>query len=860
MNRLIRRLLAKVTNLEERVNQLGQWHEGVVTAIGTNVVSVRLLKSTDEGSVVVEANYPGFYAPTVNDRVIVQEWGIGRSDSGSGAFLVTAAVKPHGAAAGGGGGVTDHGNLTGLADDDHPQYATNTDLSNHEADTTSVHGIADTSVLLTTSHTAAADPHTGYVLESLVDAKGDLIVGTANDTVNRLAVGAFGEALTVNTLDTPGIEWSRVRPHYGPELRRWHADLGMAHSQAVNVLLIGDSVGAGSNADSAAAPYTGPGPGAWAKTFLRRLQQSHGAGRGSQYLAANWIFLPSNGHNWSHSADVTGTTNGGLGRWAVNIGANTSTYIETVQDCDRFHIYYPAGLLGGMGAFNVIVDGVTLATVTPPGTGGTWDQVFDSGDLGPGRHTIRLQCSTTGANGPLIEGGIFFNGDYQKGVHLFNGSHGGETSAFFADPSQETWASRVGTMAPSLVIYAMGLNDLTLGTTITNFKANINYALNLIRTNTTNDPSEVILIPHAHAYDDAGAGYVEHPESDWLPYRTAMYEVASARGAAVLDTYHLFGYAKDSADTADLFSGGIDEIHLNERGHRALGMLAADYLSGGLSGAVGPARLVMPSVAPETPPSGFADLHFEPFAGKLTPMVRGNIGADSVAGFPFTKTYVTNQPGTAAMNHDGLDALGSSTGTVTVATANAFAPGGVSYASGAVSGNSAGQGDSGAPWYIGSSDWAFGSGFFAYFQVVLLSTTATRVFFGLTSGTAASTVTGTDPGNHHIGFTFQSGTANWQVSSRDGTTNTKIDTGHLATVNQPVELCLWVPTKGTAINWSTRSLDIQPTYYAATHKVGNKTANLPGQTTTMRRAWYVATTEAAAKTLKVVRAYLETDR
>jgi hypothetical protein len=32
-------------------------------------------------------------------------------------------LKP---AAGGGGGVTDHGALTGLADDDHPQYLNNT--------------------------------------------------------------------------------------------------------------------------------------------------------------------------------------------------------------------------------------------------------------------------------------------------------------------------------------------------------------------------------------------------------------------------------------------------------------------------------------------------------------------------------------------------------------------------------------------------------------------------------------------------------------------------------------------------------------------------------------------------------------
>jgi hypothetical protein len=45
----------------------------------------------------------------------------------------------------GGPGETDHGALTGLGDDDHPQYATDTDL---------------------TTHAGAADPHTGYQKES----------------------------------------------------------------------------------------------------------------------------------------------------------------------------------------------------------------------------------------------------------------------------------------------------------------------------------------------------------------------------------------------------------------------------------------------------------------------------------------------------------------------------------------------------------------------------------------------------------------------------------------------------------------------------------------------------------------------
>jgi hypothetical protein len=71
-------------------------------------------------------------------------------------------------------GVTDHGALTGLADDDHTQYHTNargdarywqlsTDLATqaelnaHEADTTSVHGIVDTANLVLANDSRLTD-------------------------------------------------------------------------------------------------------------------------------------------------------------------------------------------------------------------------------------------------------------------------------------------------------------------------------------------------------------------------------------------------------------------------------------------------------------------------------------------------------------------------------------------------------------------------------------------------------------------------------------------------------------------------------------------------------------------------------
>lgn len=48
------------------------------------------------------------------------------------------------------------------------------------------------------------------VPKSTVDAKGDLLVGTANDTVGRLAVGSNGQVLTADSAEATGAKWATV--------------------------------------------------------------------------------------------------------------------------------------------------------------------------------------------------------------------------------------------------------------------------------------------------------------------------------------------------------------------------------------------------------------------------------------------------------------------------------------------------------------------------------------------------------------------------------------------------------------------------------------------------------------------------
>jgi hypothetical protein len=83
------------------------------------------------------------------------------------------------ASATGGGGVTDHGLLTGLADDDHPQYALDTNLDNYQPLNATLTAIADA--------TLGAFGHRNKIINNNFAVNQRVVTGTVT-----LAAGVYG--------------------------------------------------------------------------------------------------------------------------------------------------------------------------------------------------------------------------------------------------------------------------------------------------------------------------------------------------------------------------------------------------------------------------------------------------------------------------------------------------------------------------------------------------------------------------------------------------------------------------------------------------------------------------------------------
>ena len=119
-------------------------------------------------------------------------------------------------AGGGGGGVTDAEYIVAAANAGLSAERVLTAVANETSIDAATAGQIKIGL---TPHLAAADPHPVYALDTdlnaylpkaLVDAKGDLLVATAADTVARKAAGANGTFLKAASAQADGLQWAAL--------------------------------------------------------------------------------------------------------------------------------------------------------------------------------------------------------------------------------------------------------------------------------------------------------------------------------------------------------------------------------------------------------------------------------------------------------------------------------------------------------------------------------------------------------------------------------------------------------------------------------------------------------------------------
>ena len=370
------------------------------------------------------------------------------------------------------------------------------------------------------------------VSPSLIDAKGDLLAGTANDTVARLPVGTNGHVLTADSAQAAGVKWAAVGsgPLYGgsgANTAKWRAALQRVRTSPTGRARI---ICVGTSNTFGWGPAT-PATMNWPELLRQNIQNRLG-------IKTAWGPEPLNkftvdGIDPGVAHERPWFTKGGwnmspFAYWSDQGGSEGEpgqgdgpTF--TMNVTDGFSFLYIDRTAGR--TFQYKVDSGTATTITTTGSNLTKEVRVPVG--AEGTHTLTLLNPTGGtAIVPAI------GADVNNGITVCNwGVPGGMIGALHRDQGQY-WSGLevLKGAAPDLVVLEVGANDVGT-TTAASYKTSLETIIDFIQANT----AASVILCETYATDQvAGA-----------PFVTAAREVAVAKGVDLVSLMDVMQGSRD---------------------------------------------------------------------------------------------------------------------------------------------------------------------------------------------------------------------------------------------------------------------------------------------------------------------------
>ena len=264
---------------------------------------------------------------------------------------------------------------------------------------------------------------------------------------------------------------------------------------------------------------------------------------------------------------------------------------------------------------------------------------------------------------------------------------------------------------------------------------------------------------------------------------------------------------------------------------------------------------------PTTPGPGTTVIYGRTVAGRSLPKYIGPSGLNSpLQPAIFQNSLWLVQPNTTS-SVSSIGGSVTSTGTISTITPASNTFGLCSgFASGATAGSTAGTGQTVSPLNTSSTAITNGGFFFVcrlWYPDANYGTGATgsRHFVGVTDQTMAVSVGADNPAGSRIGFAMSTNLAetNWMFTTRNGTAETRVDTGVVFAVNNLYDFYIFISAGSTTVSWRIDNLS------TGSITEGSTTSTLPAAATYMRAGFQLATLTTAARNVRMKKIYVETD-